>query len=203
MRIATLTCAGCSKSFDRPWYWQNRVNKSGQTNNYCCRQCQPRKRALRQKCINCGVLTTNAKYCSRSCSNKKLADKHISRYKLQGKCQKCDTDIHSTRIYCDSCRTNRKDAGDATLAESKKYGSNMYHVQVRMLARRTAEKAGLLKSCKICGYSNIVECCHIKPVNEFSEDTKLSVVNSLDNLIGLCPNHHKELDKGILKLKNY
>ena len=69
-----------------------------------------------------------------------------------------------------------------------------------MHARKKLTKAGLMKECKVCHYSTYVECCHIKSLSDFSEDTKLSVVNALDNLIALCPNHHKELDNGTLVL---
>lgn len=54
--------------------------------------------------------------------------------------------------------------------------------------------------CAICGYTNHVEVAHIKAVAEFSDETLISEINSLSNLIGLCPNHHWEYDNGILKL---
>lgn len=54
--------------------------------------------------------------------------------------------------------------------------------------------------CKICGYNNHIEVAHIKAVSEFTEDTPISVINSIENLIGLCPNHHWEYDNGILTI---
>lgn len=56
------------------------------------------------------------------------------------------------------------------------------------------------KCCCRCGYDKHYEICHIKPITSFSNDTKLSIVNSLDNLIYLCPSHHAMLDKGLIKL---
>jgi len=58
------------------------------------------------------------------------------------------------------------------------------------------------KKCEICGYEKHVEVCHRKPVSEFSEDSLISEINHIDNLIGLCPNHHWEFDHGLLLIKN-
>lgn len=54
--------------------------------------------------------------------------------------------------------------------------------------------------CAICGYTNHVEVAHIKAVSEFSNDTPIFTINSITNLIGLCPNHHWEYDNGILDI---
>lgn len=53
----------------------------------------------------------------------------------------------------------------------------------------------------MCGYSNYFEIHHIKPIEEFKLTTKIVEVNSLNNLIALCPNHHWEADNDILKEK--
>jgi predicted restriction endonuclease len=37
-------------------------------------------------------------------------------------------------------------------------------------------------------------------VKDFSGSTKIKEVNDPKNLIGLCPNHHVLLDKGLLDL---
>ena len=54
--------------------------------------------------------------------------------------------------------------------------------------------------CEICGYTHHVEVAHIKPVSGFPESATIREINSIDNLIGLCPNHHWEYDNGILEL---
>lgn len=51
-----------------------------------------------------------------------------------------------------------------------------------------------INSCQKCGYDKHIEACHIKPINEFLEDTMLSEINSIENLIPLCPNCHWEFD---------
>ncbi|MBI2976429.1 MAG: HNH endonuclease, partial [Chloroflexi bacterium] len=71
---------------------------------------------------------------------------------------------------------------------------------IRKLARRAYYNSGKPQSCFRCGYSLHLEVCHIRPIQDFSEDTPMSVVNSLDNLVALCPNCHWELDHGLLSL---
>jgi len=54
--------------------------------------------------------------------------------------------------------------------------------------------------CVRCGYDKHIEVCHRRSLASFPDDTPISVVNSLDNLVGLCPNHHWEFDHGLLQL---
>ena len=71
---------------------------------------------------------------------------------------------------------------------------------IQKIARTNFKEANPNPKCSICGYSNHVEVAHIKPVNEFDDSATVREINSLSNLIGLCPNHHWEFDNGILKL---
>ena len=50
------------------------------------------------------------------------------------------------------------------------------------------------------GYDKHYEVCHIKAVSDFSEDTPITVINHIDNLVALCPNHHWEFDNGLLDI---
>lgn len=54
--------------------------------------------------------------------------------------------------------------------------------------------------CAICGYDKHVEIAHIKAVSDFSDETTIREINSVSNLIGLCPNHHWEYDNGLIKI---
>lgn len=67
-------------------------------------------------------------------------------------------------------------------------------------AHNTYMASGKPKCCAICGYSNHIEIAHIKAVSEFEESSTIAEINSIDNLIALCPNHHWEYDNGIIKL---
>ena len=55
-------------------------------------------------------------------------------------------------------------------------------------------------TCELCDYINSVQVCHIKSVSEFSDDATLAEINHRGNLIGLCPNHHWDLDHGMLSV---
>ena len=59
---------------------------------------------------------------------------------------------------------------------------------------------GRSKACEICGYDKVVEVAHIRDISSFCDDTLMSVVNSPNNLMWLCPNHHAELDMGLLEV---
>ena len=56
------------------------------------------------------------------------------------------------------------------------------------------------KKCFVCGYSKFIEVCHIKSVSSFDNDAKVRDINNSNNLVGLCPNHHKEFDNGLIEL---
>ena len=75
--------------------------------------------------------------------------------------------------------------------------NNPYHI-VRAQARMLLQESEREPKCAICGFSEHVEVCHIKPISSFPLDTKVKEVNDLNNLIYLCPNHHILLDKGKL-----
>ena len=60
------------------------------------------------------------------------------------------------------------------------------------------QESGREPKCAICGFSEHVEACHIKPISSFPLDTKIREVNDSGNLIYLCPNHRILLDRGKL-----
>ena len=153
-----------------------------------------------KKCINCNKLTKNPKFCSRSCSAT-FTNKTPKRTKTN-KCLDCKTLILSSRKRCKNChhghrKQNRKNLTYGELSGRRAYQKNS---QVRELARRAYQKSGKPLSCYHCGYENHVHICHIKAINEFLDETKISEINDITNLIALCPNHHWELDNGYLKL---
>ncbi|MES2060224.1 MAG: helix-turn-helix domain-containing protein [Patescibacteria group bacterium] len=49
--------------------------------------------------------------------------------------------------------------------------------------------------CAVCNFDEVTEVHHIIPV-------KLGGSNDIENLILLCPNHHKLADKGMLNIKD-
>lgn len=75
--------------------------------------------------------------------------------------------------------------------------SNRY-TGIRGNARRIFMQSDKPKCCAVCGYDKHFEICHIRDISKFPMDTLISEINALNNLIGLCPNHHWELDHGFL-----
>lgn len=84
------------------------------------------------------------------------------------------------------------------LSSRKNYQS--YRSAVRKSAEKAYRESGKPLSCSICGYSKHIEIAHIKAVSDFDDLSTIAEINSINNLIALCPNHHWEYDHGILKL---
>jgi hypothetical protein len=53
---------------------------------------------------------------------------------------------------------------------------------------------------KSCTYDLHIDVAHIKPVSEFSNSSYIYEINTKENLIGLCKNHHWEFDNGHIAL---
>ncbi len=154
-------------------------------------------------CPACSNETANPKFCSRSCAaiyNNKKKPKRP----LKDSCSKCNGAIGRTswkdyRTICNDCRP-RVDWSTVTLGEVRARAKYQKSARIRDLARQTYFGANPNPECSVCGYSTHVEVCHIKPIKDHSDDISVSVVNALENLVGLCPNHHWELDNQLLTL---
>lgn len=169
----------------------------------CCLNCNSELKSKDQK-----------KFCSRSCAatyNNKL---HPKRTGVIQSCEKCEINLGKkwlkTRKLCDDCLVEHhlrnssfsSLVGERTLGEylekhSAKTKSNKY-CGIRHNAAKVMRGSDREKKCIVCGYSNHVEICHIKGIAEHSLDSKISEINSLSNLMYLCPNHHWEFDNGKL-----
>jgi predicted restriction endonuclease len=151
-------------------------------------------------CLQCGKITTNPKFCSLSCSAS-YSSHHAPRRKRTKQCIDCGELIHSQRKRCASCYKYIKiDWQEITIAEIQARADYQRSAHIRSHARKTYKLHNPKPQCAICGYTNHVEVCHRRPINSFDTNTKVSVINNIDNLIGLCPNHHWEFDNNILKL---
>lgn len=144
------------------------------------------------KCLNCGNIieiqpkhtaaeTRRKKFCSKSCASTYNNRNYV--YDLRGE---------EIPVYL-PLRTKGevfKTSGTWQSARNT----------IRRQARETYEASEKSKSCIICDYENHYEVCHIKAVKDFDDNAYISEINSLDNLVALCPNHHWEFDNGILKI---
>lgn len=156
-----------------------------------------------KSCLKCGTETNNPKFCSRSCSasyNNTIAPKRERKIWVFN-CSVCDKPQKkkASSGMCATCYREQLDdiAGEMTLGESiKMYGNprSRYNT-VRHHGRKLSS---LYDKCQVCGYTNILEVCHITPISAFPMETKIKEINSPDNIAILCRNHHGELDRGIM-----
>ena len=152
------------------------------------------------KCLQCGKETKNLKFCSRSCS---ASYNNRRRKKQKYYCEKCGQLIgegqnFSRRKFCNKCNPNNVDWNNITLKQVKEKRKYQPHSRIRDLARKKALQYNRFYQCSNCGYNKHVEVCHIKSIDSFNEDSCIGEINSLSNLVGLCPNCHWEFDHGLL-----
>ena len=137
------------------------------------------------------------------------------------KCRKCSEDFQRPlegpgygRTCCERCvsvRRGKYRVGDKfyeceTLTRDEVFASQeeakqpWYYARSAIQSRARTKYLGSVKSkvCVVCSYAKHIEVAHIKGAMTFPGDTLISTINSLDNLIALCPNHHHELDHGLM-----
>lgn len=143
------------------------------------------------------------RFCSKTCSAK--FHNVFKRPELRREpaplplCKRCKASTVARRpngtpnVWCSSC------AEEERLRVGKTPRSQMTHPKIRSHARYVLSRNRLPDKCDWCGYSKHVECCHLKPVAEFSASALMSEVNDPSNLRWLCPNCHWELDHGLAK----
>jgi|SRR5579864_2441946 len=148
-------------------------------------------------CLSCGKDTDNPRFCSRSCA---ATYNNHSSPKRRKHCRHCGLRIHGRRTVCDSCNPSYVDWSTVTIRTMTAKRAYQVHSRIRELARKIYRDSEKPKCCIICGYSIHYEVCHITAIQDFPLDTLISKVNSLDNLIALCPNHHWEFDHATLRL---
>lgn len=121
-------------------------------------------------------------------------------------CQRCFKRSGKVLDINDSPRIDR---GDSLLSETKNsltksarlsYAGSLSS-KIREHSRAVYNRAKMPRACVVCSYNKHIEVAHIKPVSEFDNNETIAVINSLDNLVALCPNHHWEFDNGLIDTK--
>lgn len=166
-----------------------------------------------KNCINpnCNNLTTNPKYCSKSCSAKHT-NILFPKKKTKKKCIDCGQSVISYKYdRCEIHHQEYKKYKEDTLYQNKtlKEYRNKLSVKgkhpswlnshIRHFCRSWNNSLTKLP-CANCGYNLHVELCHIKDVASFPETSTLAEVNSKENVIQLCRNCHWEFDNNFIKL---
>lgn len=159
------------------------------------------------KCLECNKRLESKhalKYCSRKCAftTSKNKSRNMSHRKIVTYCSSCKKEISNYNKYCKSCRysiqakTRRTESlnRDIQYHYDKNNGTANAYSAIRTLARRIMNETSQPRQCYYCSYDKHVEVCHVKPISSFDKATKIEIVNSLDNLMYLCPNCHWEKD---------
>ena len=153
-------------------------------------------------CTNCQKpISEKNKFCSKTCAAIFNNKKYPKRKRIK-KCKECINYVKSGYTYCENCIAAKQHIKGVPINESRtiesmfyEKGSNRYS-HIRYLARRLMKDKP--QKCVYCGYSNHVECCHIRDISDFPNTATLGEVNAESNLVLLCPNQHWEFDRGRL-----
>jgi hypothetical protein len=118
----------------------------------------------------------------------------------------CECGNPKTKVSakCNQCYVSnkRETANSRTIGEVLVLTRNQHKfTYIRALARAYMESAKIKRECQICGFTHMVESCHIKPISEFALTDLVGEVNALENLVYLCPNHHVMYDMGLITLQ--
>ena len=109
---------------------------------------------------------------------------------------------------CKECADREKNDNFLSRTLGSFIGENETHsthkcTEIRKSAKRIIENSGREKVCEYCHnheYDNILEVHHLKGIMEFDRNTTIKEINDKDNLVWLCPNHHRMLELGLISL---
>lgn len=204
-QLPVFCCADCQKE----WHKEN---------SYVTVKCKNCGKEFRIKKGTYNKNKTKNFFCSHSCSaifnnkirnlNRKTDTLWIGEKYKRGynKCPICGKLKYYKSELCSDCRNKEKrKIKERTLGsyiDGKKYLTTRCS-EIRKDARRTIEESAKEKVCAYCHnheFDAILEVHHIKGILEFDRTSTVREINSEDNLIWLCPNHHKMLELGLIKL---
>lgn len=216
-----FVCKNCGKYFEKT---QREVSKNGEP-KFCCHKCsveyRHKEKTLIVKCEQCGkektiklseynTSTTKIFFCSRSCSAtyyNKVKPKRLPTGVCV--CPECGGKKDRTSKLCKKCSDkNKRSIGNYELGYYIGYGdkpkmSSHKCTHIRKDAKRVLEESGVEKVCAYCKdhqYDSILEVHHLIGVLEHDPHTLIKNINSVSNLVWLCPNHHAMLEKGLISL---
>jgi HNH endonuclease len=176
MEVDSMICENCKKEFFED-YRKDKKYKKKVLPRFCSKECAH----IHSKEVNLKIARALQKNPRRFCK----CGRKISFSNKRGMCRWC---------FSKSRTLNR--SKESFFKEGKNWQA------ARSSIRRHAYKVyfEVYKKpykCAKCDYTFYVEVAHKKSVSEFPMDATLEEINSIDNLIGLCPNHHWEFDHKI------
>lgn len=198
-----------------PYCGSNKIKKNGFRDgkqNYKCKECgrkhtegaklrsKPKEKVIRD-CAYCGNPTENPKFCSVNCAATYNLTRFPPKKKRKRFCKHCGTEIKERQITCRKCNPNTVEWDNVTLASITDRASYQVAANVRRRARWRYCHSSRPKYCVNCGYDKHYEVCHIHAIMDFPPETTIAEINSLQNLVALCPTCHWEFDNGLLSME--
>lgn len=172
-----VRCRNCNSSFERESY-EVKPERNSFCNQSCAAQYNNKITPKRKrKFADRGWLRSLCKCGQRKVSYSKMCIKCKNEETKQWRLTKTKGDFFKEKANWQSARSG-----------------------IRAQSHKNFIKSEKKKCCSICGYDKHFEVAHIKSVSDFSNESTLAEICHIDNLIGLCPNHHWEFDNGILKI---
>lgn len=224
-----FVCAHCGKNFVKTK--QELSKNKYVLPKFCCQECQKKwykeNSYVTVKCEECGkelkILKgdynkseTKHFFCNNSCAAK-YNNKHRERKindvvwivkKGYDKCPICGKLKFYKSELCSECRTKEKKDRIKSRTLGSYIDGHKYLTtkcgDIRKDARRTIEESKREKVCAYCHnheFDDILEVHHLKGILEFDRNATIGEINHEDNLVWLCPNHHKMLEMGLIKLE--
>ena len=218
----SLKCNFCNNSFNRQ---KNRIQFSIKKYGieyaklFCSNKCscsyKTRMHTDDIECKNCNkvvnkrlsvIKKSKNHFCSRTCSSRRhnSVNPRIKKIVYCIYCNKNKVSSWSKTKRCRDCYTQfrfheyrKKKIKDVLF---KNGYSGIKFIPIRENAKKTMKFYSIKKICKNCLYDVHVECCHIKPICNFSLEQTLNEVNALNNLVYLCRNCHWEQENGLIIL---
>lgn len=226
--IFDFICPVCGKTFHKT---KRQISKnSGIVPKYCSQKCSRMDHVMKMVavvCKECGKEYEIDKYtydrkieegseffCSRSCSAKYNNKNFPKRKKTSATdiCPVCGGKKSSASGVCNKCRQEERSKFIMSqelgyyIGYDKKYPYVTRKCsEIRREARRIMDNDTTReKVCEYCHnheFDEVLEVHHLKGITKFDVHTKVSEINDKSNLIWLCPNHHRMLERGLIKLE--
>ena len=209
--MAIFTCATCDKQFEK---FPSQFSRNKSELHFCSRKCaaQRQQKALGNlTCSMCGKEfyrkpseRRKNNYCSRTCANQAQSRiwKELPLEKRQSPgveviCQHCGKAFRVKAHRSDKakfcsrpCAIISHGGKPTGISMPGNSNPNFRGTNNSVTARENGTKY-FGRACMICGWDTIVDVHHITP-------RRHGGTNDLDNLIVLCPNHHRMADKRLI-----
>jgi len=143
------------------------------------------------------------RFCDRACAASHNNRNRKPRSQSSRSCPRCGGLRSARAQLCQKCQAEAATLiATVTKGELKnsRNGYQNFRSAIRQHAMAAYVRSGRPLRCSVCDYAAHVDICHIQAVSAFPDDALISEINSPENLVALCPNHHWEYDHDLLKL---